>query len=84
MYISEKTGMKIERPSYDDIKKILKQENIQLGPNQLVLHICFTLGSQTKDKQPETAVFFYSILNDLLDVEDIKKTLDELQERVKG
>jgi tetratricopeptide (TPR) repeat protein len=82
MYISEKANMKIERPSSDDIKAILKQEDIQLGPNTVILEICATLGTQAKDENPEAAIFLFSVLYDLTDDDDIKKIIDSLQSRL--
>ena len=82
MYISEKAGIKIERPTFKVIEETLLQENIQLGPNMHIIEICAKIGTQIKKEQPEEAAFLFSVLYDLTNDENIKKILDELNSRL--
>ena len=43
LYISQKTGKNIKPPKFAEIEEMLKQHNMQLGPNKLIVDLAFSL-----------------------------------------
>jgi tetratricopeptide (TPR) repeat protein len=79
LYISQKSGKEISKPNVDNIIKLLKENDIQLGANKLILSIAITIGQQAqKEDEYETAKYFYSVFYDLTGDDDIKKIIDSL------
>jgi tetratricopeptide (TPR) repeat protein len=80
-YIAEKTGKRLPSLAGDDIFKTLEEQDIQIGPNPLVLHIATSLAADRhKSKDLVNAVYYYKICYDLIEAESIKKILDEIED----
>jgi tetratricopeptide (TPR) repeat protein len=78
-YISNKTGLEINPPNYQKIIKLLEENDIQVGANRLILSIAYSIGCEAqKNGQNEMAKYFYSIVFDLTNDEEIKKIIEKL------
>jgi tetratricopeptide (TPR) repeat protein len=79
LFISEKTGKKIQQPKNDKIIKLLKNKNIQIGANNLVISIAHYIGKEAlKNKNLQMSKYFIEIVYDLTKDEDFKKTIEDL------
>jgi tetratricopeptide (TPR) repeat protein len=79
LYISEKTGIKIKQPKSDEIIELLKDKNIQIGANNLVISIAHYIGKEAlKNKNVYMSKYFTEIVYDLTKDEDFKKTIENL------
>ena len=78
LYISEKTGQKINFPSHDELIKSLKDHNIQLGANELVLGIAAGVAQEAhKAGNTDMAIFFLEIFYDLTNNDNAKELIDK-------
>jgi len=78
-YISNKTGLDIKFPAPQIIKKILEENNIQIGANKSVLDLAYTIGfNAQKNNQVEAAKYYYNIIYELTNSNEIKKILDNM------
>jgi tetratricopeptide (TPR) repeat protein len=79
LYISNKIGLEIKSPDQQNILKLLKDNDIQFGANDLILSIAYSIGQEAqKNNQNSIAKYFYSIVFDLTEDNEIKEIMDKL------
>jgi len=78
-FISNKTGLEIKCPDPQSMINILKENDIQFGANDLILNIAYSIGLEAhKNNNYEMAEYFYNVVFDLTNDEEIKKLIDKL------
>lgn len=84
-YISQLTDRKIKPEDYSDkIEELFNDKEIRLRANPELLQIAYGLGKQFEDDQQlNDAHFFYSIVYDLTNNEEIKEKLMTIKNRAK-
>jgi len=84
MYISDKTGKKINKPKSEDVIELLKSKNIQIGANHLVISIAHYFAKEAiKNQNAYVAKYFTEIVYDLTGDEDFKKIIEDLNILIK-
>ena len=85
LYISEKTGKNVKQPKSDEIIELLKNKEIQIGANHLVISIAHYIGKEAlKSKNVYMSKYFTEIVYDLTKDEDFKKTIDNLNDLIEN
>ena len=80
LYITGKTGEPPKLPELEDVVELLKKHDIQLGPNELVVGMAFSLGKVAqKNGNDQMAKYFYGIAYDLTNSQEIKSILDSIE-----
>lgn len=80
-YISQKADHFTE-PSFADVQKYAKEYGIPLGPDKDVVGLAFAYGNRfLKDHRYDVAVYFFSIVYDLTDDDEIKKIIEDIQKK---
>jgi len=80
-YIAEQTGKKLPTLACYEIFKTLEENDIQVGPNPLVLHLASSIAANCQiEKDLENALYYFKICYDLTEAESIKKILDSLED----
>ena len=79
-YISQVTRKKIEQPTLEQIKKVAKKYGFPVGADEDVIGLSFTLGKQAMESSDFEAVkYYWGILYNLTEDEEIKKVLEKLK-----
>jgi tetratricopeptide (TPR) repeat protein len=79
LYISNKTNRQIKNPDIENVKKLLFENDIELGANKLILRLAIALGKQAQSENiPDAAKYFYSVFYDLTGDEEVKKIIASL------
>jgi len=78
-FITNKTGIGAECPDLKSIKKMLKENDIQFGANDLILTIAYSIGLEAHKKNNyEVAEYLYNIVFELTSDKEVKKLIDQL------
>lgn len=78
-YIQQKTHGQIKEPSLDDMKEYGKKYGFPIGADNDVLGMAYAYGKHFFDqKEEEPARYFFTILYNLTEDQQIKELLDQL------
>lgn len=80
-YIQQMTNGTVEQPTLDELRGYGKKYGFPIGADDTVLSLAYTFGQQSLDDgETDAARYFFEILYDLTDDEEIKGILDSLPE----
>lgn len=80
-YIQQKTNGSVPEPGVEELKSYSQKYGFPLGADDDVLGIAYAYGKHSlEEEQYEVARFFFTILYELTDDEEIKSIIDQLPE----
>lgn len=80
-YINEMTKSKIKKPSIEDVKKYAEKYGFPMGADGDILGLAFAYGKHFMEQNASNAArYFFSIVYELTNDEEIKKLIDSLPE----
>lgn len=81
LYIQSKAGSKIKPPTEKQFEAVSKKYGFPIGPDKDVVGLAFALGSHCfEDKVYDGARYYWMIVNDLVQDEDLAEMINNLPE----
>ena len=80
-YIQAKTGEELRYPSLEEFQQTAEKYGFPIGPDEDVLNLAYSLGVHCmKKKQYDEARYFLTIVQKLIDSEDVENLLKQIPE----